>query len=64
MKATDFYSENELNMAQEQLGMSFLNFSEKKKAIITTIYQYNQGWMDEHDLDSLLTRIITSANGK
>lgn len=55
---TDFYSPLEVHNASQALGMSFWGLSEKRKAILTTIYHYKEGWIDEDKLEEKLTKII------
>jgi hypothetical protein len=59
-KATDFYTEEQIVSAQSYWGMSFSNCTEKRKAILTTIYHYKEGWIDEDGLEKKLTKIIKS----
>ena len=60
MKTTDFYSVEELISAEQGLGMSLSNCIEKRKAILITIYQFREGWIDEDKLEEKLTKIINS----
>jgi hypothetical protein len=60
MKATDFYTEEQLVSAESYWGMSFYDCTEKRKAILTTIYHFKEGWIDEDGLEKTLTKIIKS----
>ena len=60
MKVTDFYTEDELNYAQKHLGISFANFSKKRKNILVTLVHYQEGWINEDKFEEKLTKIIKS----
>jgi len=60
MKSTDFYKKMQLEIAESALGLSFSNYTEKRKAILTTIHRYKEGWINECELEKKLTKIIKS----
>jgi hypothetical protein len=60
MRAVDFYTPMQLEIAEAALGLSFSNYTEKRKAILTTIHRYREGWIDENELEKKLSKIIKS----